>query len=193
MAEKETKIIRVGPAAQADATELLASFGWEVESAYDVTKAETLRSPGYHLVDLHVECDPSRPHYAELRSLAREYVDLLPDYPDEPGRFSNIMLTIASGVIMFLLIATITDGNAHPIVSLLTLLVPGIVIYIVRKIRYEIKFSEVYKARDAAKGKCAEILRKAQALAGNRTMHFKRSTTDSDWDFFSRGIIKEIL
>ncbi|MDR1149278.1 MAG: hypothetical protein LBK66_11670 [Spirochaetaceae bacterium] len=44
---KETKIIRIGPSEQADATELLASFGWKLDSAYNVTKAETVRSPGY--------------------------------------------------------------------------------------------------------------------------------------------------
>jgi hypothetical protein len=197
MAEKRTKTIRVGTSEQKDVTELLASFGWRLESAYDVYKEETPRSPGYHVVDIHVSCDPSRQNYTELTAFAKEYSNLFPDYPNEPGWPSSIIFAIlASFFIGFffpsILYRAVDYLGEYPVLFL-ALPVPVIVIFIVRKILYEVKFSDVYKKNDAFSGKREEILKQARVLEGNCLINFKRSTSGTEWKFLCRKIIRQIL
>jgi hypothetical protein len=65
----ETKSFRVWPSEQGSTTVLWESFGWKLESAYDVIKPETPRSPGYHLVELRFKRNLSWRSYAELVAL----------------------------------------------------------------------------------------------------------------------------
>jgi hypothetical protein len=200
MAEKETKIIRIAPSEQSAATELLRSFGWKVESAYDVVKAATPRSSGYHVVDLYVSPDPSRPNYAELSALAKEYLNSFPAYPNEPGCFSGIILAILSGFITvflfcFIAVATKADDSstAFSVLFALAFIVPGIVIFILRKVRYEAKWDAVYRSKAAFTKKREEILKKARDLEGNCTAYFKGSSSDSEWDSLCMKVLRQIL
>jgi hypothetical protein len=89
MAEKETKTIRItDPSKQSDTTLLWESFGWKLESAYDVIKPATPRCPGYYHVELHFERDPAMPNYS--------VVLLSPSSPADGGKMAPFLADLSA-------------------------------------------------------------------------------------------------
>jgi hypothetical protein len=67
MIQKETIKI-YNPSEQSSTVAKWASSGWALESAYDLVKESTIRSPGYHHVELRFERDLSIPSNAEIKA-----------------------------------------------------------------------------------------------------------------------------
>jgi hypothetical protein len=166
MAGKETKTITIyNPSKQQSTISEQASFGWVLESAYDLIQKETPRYPGHHHVELHFERDPSIPHYAELKALDEEYSNTYTVFPNEP-RFGCLFAILGGflGILMYL--ATNQSGI---VLILVALIVPGVVISIIRKAKYKREYAEAEEAKVSTDAKRSEILKKAQAVIDGKS------------------------
>jgi MFS family permease len=165
MAEKDKRTVKITDTSEQNETvSLWESFGWNLESAYDIVKEATPRFPAYHHVELNFQRDPSIPHYAELTAHEKAYDDTKTIYPDEP-RFGWLIIIVLG---LLLWVVSFASGayylGEHPFLTLILVFIPGIIITLLRKVIYKQKYAEAKRAQVFTDAMRAEILKAAQAV-----------------------------
>ena len=163
---KETKFIEVGPDAVNSTIETWANFGWELmgtpqEINYTTTHRTQETDKHYsseyttttHYVKVTFQRDNSIPNYKELVALEQQYNSLkIPSSPDMPVRFGCLWIILAA-------------------IGLILYVIPGVIIIVVRCVRYskkkeeyDVAYAEWEKTRDKVRNERTEIKNKARSL-----------------------------